>query len=292
MRVSPRRCFTPSLSLILTLHETAMPPPVWQNSSRSLIFRRSLRLSNLRIFLSTSAPGFPSSTLSRSLSLLSLSRPKTCLTKHKINSPKLSAHVLTIPALCLLPIYRARRHEATTARKSAETVAFHEVLSFRRLAAAREVLPLRDSVTTRMRARTSNAHTPLSPLVLTHGLLAATRHLHARCCLVAHSREILMSHGQEGENKQIQPVNIIWDFRIVCQPSRVDKARGEEREIPRYKIYQKNHSKTRNNSSQLPKTKSAVSNENSYMVTLKTYNGLPKELQSLYGNKSNRKYTS
>ena len=46
-------------------------------------------------------------------------------------------------------------------------------------------------------------------------------------------------------------------------------------------IYKKSNSKTRNKSIQLPKTKKAVSNKNSYMVALKTYNSLPKELISL-----------
>ena len=56
-------------------------------------------------------------------------------------------------------------------------------------------------------------------------------------------------------------------------------------------IYKKSNSKTRNKSIQLPKTKKVVSNKNSYMVVLKTYNSLPKELKSLYSNKNNRNYT-
>ena len=59
------------------------------------------------------------------------------------------------------------------------------------------------------------------------------------------------------------------------------------------KIYKKSNSKTRNKSiNKLPKTEKAISNKNSYMVALKTYNiRLPKELKSLYSNKNNRKYT-
>ena len=56
-------------------------------------------------------------------------------------------------------------------------------------------------------------------------------------------------------------------------------------------IYKKSNSKTRNKSTQLPKTIKAISNKNSYLVALKTYNSLPKELKSLYSNKNNRKYT-
>ena len=56
-------------------------------------------------------------------------------------------------------------------------------------------------------------------------------------------------------------------------------------------VYKKRNSKTRNKSIQLLKTKKAVSNKNSYMVALKTYNSLPKELKSLYSNKNYRKYT-
>ena len=57
------------------------------------------------------------------------------------------------------------------------------------------------------------------------------------------------------------------------------------------KIHKKSNSKSRNKSIQLPKTKKAVSNKNSYMVALKTYKSLHKELKSLYSNKNNRKYT-
>ena len=56
-------------------------------------------------------------------------------------------------------------------------------------------------------------------------------------------------------------------------------------------IYKKSNNKTKNKSIQLPKTKKAVSNKNSYMVTQKTYNSLPKESKSVYSNKNNRKYT-
>ena len=56
-------------------------------------------------------------------------------------------------------------------------------------------------------------------------------------------------------------------------------------------IYKKRNSKTRNKSIQLLKTIKTVSNKNSYMVALKTYNSLPKELKSLYSNENNRKYT-
>ena len=57
-------------------------------------------------------------------------------------------------------------------------------------------------------------------------------------------------------------------------------------------IYKKRNSNTRNKSIQLPKTIKTVSNKNSYLVALKTYNIiLPKELKSLYSNKNNRKYT-
>ena len=52
-------------------------------------------------------------------------------------------------------------------------------------------------------------------------------------------------------------------------------------------IYKKSNSKTRNKSIQLPKTIKAISNKNSYLVALKTYNSLPKELKSLYSNKNN-----
>ena len=55
-------------------------------------------------------------------------------------------------------------------------------------------------------------------------------------------------------------------------------------------IYKKSNSKTRNKS-YLPKTIKDVSNKNSYLVALRTYNSLPKELKSLYSNKNNRKYT-
>ena len=56
-------------------------------------------------------------------------------------------------------------------------------------------------------------------------------------------------------------------------------------------IYKKSNSKTRNKSIQLPKTIKAISNNNSYLVALKMYNSLLKELKSLYSNKNNRKYT-
>ena len=54
-------------------------------------------------------------------------------------------------------------------------------------------------------------------------------------------------------------------------------------------IYKKSNSKTRIKSIQVPKTVKAINNKNSYMVALKTYNTLPKELKSLYSNKNNRK---
>ena len=41
-------------------------------------------------------------------------------------------------------------------------------------------------------------------------------------------------------------------------------------------ILKKSNSKTRNKSIQLPKTIKAISNKNSYMIAIKTYNSLPK----------------
>ena len=57
------------------------------------------------------------------------------------------------------------------------------------------------------------------------------------------------------------------------------------------KYTKKSNSKSRNKSFQLPKAKKTVSNKNSYIVALKTYNSLPIELKSFYSNKSNKKYT-
>ena len=143
--------------------------------------------------------------------------------------PHTRARYLSRPTSeCRFPRAPAGRR---TVRRNAKKVVFREGLPFHRSAVAREVLPPRGSVAIHMRARTSNAHTPLSTIVFTHGPLTATRQLHFPLIrLVAHSPVMLMNNGQG--NKQIQhPLILYRVFRVVCQPSR-ERCQLAERKNP------------------------------------------------------------